>query len=81
MSRAIKLLVAAVAIALVATITAVIAYDQGRVARQDRTVRYDGAASVGFRARPGPYRLRLTPDTVITLGPGPNCWPSYPQTP
>ena len=85
MSRAIKLLVATIAIALAATITGLIAYDQGRDARQDGTVRYElsldrkspvvtGSAR-GVNVQPRPYRLRLTPNTVIRLGPGPNCQP------
>lgn len=77
MSRTIKLAAAAIALALTATIAAIVAYDRGRDASQERTVRYhvslepQGPVVAGnvrgvvtVHAQSGHYRLNLAPNAL-----------------
>jgi hypothetical protein len=85
MSRIIRLAAAALAIALTATIIAIVADDGGPAAPQQRTVRYavtlDSRApvvtgtvrGVTAQARPARYRLNIAPNTVVALDPRPGC--------
>jgi hypothetical protein len=85
MSRIVKLAAAAIAIALTAAIVGIAAYDGGRAAPRQRSVRYDpnlestapafawSLRGPAVQAQPSRYRLRPAPNAVIELGPRPRC--------
>ena len=85
MSRIVKLAAAAIAIALTAAIVGAVAYDRGRAAPRESSVRYhvslkSPAPVVAANVRdltaqaqsPG-YRVRLAPNTVVEVSPRPSC--------
>lgn len=85
MSRIVKLAAAAIAIALTAAIVGIVAYDRGRAAPRERSIRYDlslkstapvvpgSLRGLAVQVQPSRYRLRLAPNAVVELGPRPSC--------
>ena len=84
MSPIVKLAAAALALVLTAAVVGGVAYGRGRDDRQ-RSARYEldlasaaslvapGVRRLTVQAQSPRYRVRLAPDTVVEVAPGPSC--------